>query len=143
MDLRLHIHHVIAGRGLPRAVEILLKLGADIEELDNEGRTPLALVVDLLHKSIAMVLVDNHVDASSLSLLRRNICPRGHIHKVVRAGHQILLRLLLEMCLDDKEELDSGGRTPLAVAAWRYDEEMCQLLIEKGANTVNSRYKNI
>ncbi|KAI5848411.1 ankyrin repeat-containing domain protein [Tricharina praecox] len=109
-----------------RLVRQLLKVGVDIEEIDSEGRTPLALAVYKGYDDICKLLVE----AGASIDMSRGI---GIMHKAVQVWGVKSVQQLLKVGVDIEED-DSEGRTPLALAAYKGYEHICKLLLGAGAD---------
>jgi ankyrin repeat protein len=100
--------------GYPQAAEILLDKGADIEAKNNDGQTPLLVSV--------LGTTANYVDLDAVK--------KNQWHN--RWGQ--VTRLLLKKGAD-VNAADKRGATPLFLAIFSQDVELCRELIKAGANT--------
>jgi ankyrin repeat protein len=146
---------------LRAAVKLLLEGGADLESIDEKGRTALLLASENGDEDIIRLLLEGGADIerkdeygwTPLSLAVRNrdmrimklLLEKGaNIESKVMRGWtplsfaikdacQEVIKLLLEKGAD-LEPKDQHGRTPLSLAAENGDEATIKLLVEKGAD---------
>uniref|UniRef100_A0AAY4B0I7 K Homology domain-containing protein n=1 Tax=Denticeps clupeoides TaxID=299321 RepID=A0AAY4B0I7_9TELE len=148
--------------GFLDVVKVLLKEGANIEDHNENGHTPLMEAASAGHVEVARVLLEygaginthsNEFKESALTLA----CYKGHLDMVrflLEAGadqeHKTdeMHTALMEACMDGHVEvarllLDSGAQvnmpadsfeSPLTLAACGGHVELAALLIERGAN---------
>ena len=121
------IHNAISG-GNDNVVRTLLALGADIEEVDSKGRTPLVHAAYEGREAICKLLLEKGASIDAVrdvgSTLMHNAVVKGSETVGADAAHDG----------DNIEEVDSEGRTPLAHAAYEGHQAICGLLLENGAS---------
>jgi len=79
------------------------------------------------------------INSSMAGEVKGRIDLTGHLHFAITNGGGIkVVELLLAMGADI-EELDDQGQTPLANASCQLQEDVCKILLEKGANTQSIR----
>jgi len=100
--------------------------GDNIEEVDSEGRTPLAHAAYEGHQAICGLLLENWASADAIR-------GSGITHEAVQEGKLMAVQQLLIVGADI-EEVDPKGRTPVAYAVYKCQEAICKLLLEKGAS---------
>jgi hypothetical protein len=125
------IHQAIAARDRG-AVEQMLSAGADLEEREEHGRTPLYAAsrdgqADLV---IALIAAGAQPNAPNFA----GITP---LHVAAARGHTDIVRTLVANCAEiDARDLQK--RTPLYLAAARGHREVARILVANGAD-VNAR----
>jgi len=121
--------HRAAFRGHTMIMEILLGKGAQLEAVDNEGRTPLHWAAMGGRTPAAELLISkgSQVDA-------RDNTGRTPLHEAALNGHDGVLEFLLEKGAGINTR-DNEGRTPLHFARQYAREKTAQLLTAKGAES--------
>ena len=119
--------------GTEAEVEKLLSAGANLEEADPNGRTPLRLAVMGNDLPLVKALID-----AKASLDTQDFTGETPLMSAVRHGNVKLVTLLLEKGADSnlatKGKLDKGGdTTPLHVAARYGKTDVAKLLIDRDA----------
>lgn len=115
-------------QGKKEMIELLLKMGADMEAGDNEGSNALHNAAAGGHLDILNLLLDrgtdvNGCDSQGMTALHFT-CSREHLK---------CTRFLISREADVHVK-EQSGRTPLFLAASRGSLELCRLLIDHGAN---------
>ncbi|HEU5070869.1 MAG TPA: ankyrin repeat domain-containing protein [Verrucomicrobiae bacterium] len=147
--------HVAAASGAPiEIIAKLVKLGAEVDALDECERTPLCHAAEAGHTEIVQWLLDHganvthghvgssapvycalirdHTELASLLIDRGGKCT---LHQAIACNHLARARQLLNAGADvHKEEDLPYYNTPLAMAVWRDSAEMVTLLLEFGAD---------
>ena len=122
--------HRAIDTGKAMCVSRLLECGADIEELDRQGRTPIGHATIALQEVICEILLENGACTDSLNpqILK------GCIHKAIKQGSTRSMVELLVKLGADIEELDQQGRTPLQHAGTKLQEGICEFLLDRGCH---------
>lgn len=111
------------------AVEMLLAIGVDTEEKDNDGCTALIYGAYNGHERVVQALID-----SGANIENPNQDLTTPLHTAVENGHELIVRLLLDRGATVNAK-DRSGATPLLLAASNGYERVVQLLLEGGAET--------
>jgi ankyrin repeat protein len=114
------IHNAIAA-GNDYVVRTLLTMGSDIEELNRNGETPLALALLKKRDVIAKLLLEK---GASIDLAAA---------KAAQGGNEAVIRMLLTRGVS-VEARDNQGRTLLTLAVLENREPIVKLLLESGAD---------
>ncbi|KAK0737454.1 hypothetical protein B0T21DRAFT_410905 [Apiosordaria backusii] len=128
--------HAAIEHGRGRVFEVLLARGADMEARDEAtGRTALLWAVEFGREEMARRLVEANANleatdkAGATSLLI-----------AVEKGFCRIAKMLLHKGADVERCLDGDDRTPLIIAAERFDEEMMEVLLDaENKPDVNAR----
>jgi len=133
--------HTAIDRRCKTSLDLLLEMGADVEEVDIEGRTPLVHVaqfvltstVDIAHYKpldyICRVLLDNANTETTKMMAMACVASAVSMHDLVNKGYKSILQLFSLI-----EARDLEGWTPLASAAFNHKEALCQFLVKKHCN---------
>jgi ankyrin repeat protein len=122
------IHNAISSGNL-FAVRALLSIGADIEEGDRKGQTPLLHAVRREYEEIVKLLLKKGANPNA-----RDSDGNTPLALAVLRDARAIVNLLLEKGADTKVE-DAEARTPLVLAVLQNHEAIVELLLEKGADT--------
>jgi len=140
-DLAGHFRFAI-GNNCPRVLNSLLATGVDVEKVDIEGQTPLALAAEAILNtednnyeswdSICKVLLDK---ASRANIEAMKIRPKPRAPRCIATSmHELATKdyksILLLLSLTESRDIE--GWTPLASAAFINNEALCEFLLEKG-----------
>ena len=108
-------------------VNLLIKKGAEVDVVMEDGNRALMLASQCGHNEICKLLIKNKadVDASDEGGFRALMYAAGN-------GHKKVCQLLLEKGVDIDAESITGWRS-LMYAAGNGHKEICQLLLERGA----------
>lgn len=144
--------HFAVTRKLPRMVELFLQLGADIQAVTDEGKTPLCLAAEAEDSEMVDFLLGKGATMdfrAALTLGRteraRELLDAGlsfeelswGIASASRYGHTDIVKALLERRVSVHGQSSAGwmrGATPLHHAASGGHVETARLLLEHGAD---------
>jgi len=126
------LHRIILGL-IPRKLEDALALSTiDINLGDSEGRTPLSYAAARCDAQAVKLLL--YFGADPNGRLQNDKGTMSPLHHSAKSGSVECTRILLEYHADVKYA-DSWGNTALIFAAiYGKSRELCQLLLEKGAD---------
>ena len=145
LNLRVSLLHIVADNGLSEFIQPILDLGADVNEKDFQGSTPLIGATKLLpftHKpygASTKVLYKPYLDVVT-TLIRRgadtnaidNYTMQTSLHYAAQHNWVDAIVKLIEAGAD-KEAQDNHGNRPLHIAACFGSIEAAQKLKELGA----------
>jgi ankyrin repeat protein/uncharacterized coiled-coil protein SlyX len=131
-DFKGRIHDAIDA-GNSNVVRLLLVMGADVEERDKQGLTPVARAALENREAIVKLLLKRGANFDVLNGIGSKRDLKGRIHDAIDAGNSNVVRLLLVMGAD-MEERDIQGLTPVAHAVLENRENIVKLLLQKGVN---------
>ena len=126
------LHAAAAAGDLPM-VELLLRLGADLNVSDDGGHTPLYSVANQSRARGAPDVVRSLVRAGALVDARDGVKHCTALHMAARRGNVEVAEALLE-CGAGLEVRDSLGETPLRRAVNCNKTEVARLFLERGAD---------
>lgn len=131
------LHHAVS-RCKKAMVEMLLARGANINQFNAVGETPICLAAKEGYEDIFKLLVD----AGAL------ITPTEPEHKMplsfaIERGHKNIVKLLLENGAKIDEKDQSVGTTPLLLAASVTDQSILRLILEYKTEAHANDYKII
>src|SRR6185437_10659924 len=117
-----------AFRGQTDRIIEAIAVGADVNEPDCDGDTPLMLAAAQGHASIVAVLLRNGADVSA-----HNDGGETALHLAAYGGHTEAVRALLAAgsCVNAR---DNGGSTPLICAAFGGYADVASVLLDSGAD---------
>ncbi|CAE7728119.1 ANK1 [Symbiodinium sp. CCMP2456] len=134
-----HMLSQAAADGCVETVRLLLKAGADKEELNTFGATPLYMAALCGHASVAQLLLEQR--ASPDTSTEDGSTPL----RMAAAGNSehgdLLTTQLLLQAGADKDRADDAGCTPLLMACIRGKLEVVRALVDAGAD-VNQANRN-
>ena len=117
--------HYAAEKGHNHIIDVLLAHGADIEDRDRAGWTPVYYAVVGGHRDTL-----DHLVAKGANLQHR--CPDGSTVLYVATRQPALLRHLLDLGFDPNNR-DHDGCTPLHTAALVGQQACVRILLQRGA----------
>lgn len=128
--------HLSVERGNLECVDILLKSGADPNQVTQDETTPLFLAVGSGHTDVIKLLLQHGANINGPH------CWSGwnSLHQASFQRHPEILKLLLDKGAN-KESEDDFGITPLFIAAQYGQLECLRILISYGAN-INCQAKD-
>jgi ankyrin repeat protein len=121
--------------GNENVVRLLLAMGADLEERDGEGKTPLAHAALNNQDAIVKLLWEK---GANLTALGSTINVNGRLRGAIDSGSENVVRLLLALGADLEERMGNYNMTSLLFAADKGKLAIVKLLLEKGAD-MNAR----
>ena len=138
-----------AEKGHAASVAFLLREGADVNQLDENGTTPLGYAVEKNHIKCMLLLIEAGADVNKSW---RGVTPltaasgNGHlkfVHFLIQSGADVnqsrhLCVSLLVQAGADVNETSVMGNTPLIAASGRGHFQCVEILLQAGAN-VNVR----
>ncbi len=165
-DINQELQNAIIADDLPR-VEYLIKKGADINQKDKLGYTPLVKALRNGHRRILKLLIEHGADIEEtdpngwpplhLAILDRDLEATGlllkagarrdsmnregvsAIHVAAEYGSPPILKKLIDSGFE-VDQRNEAGYTPLMIAVAKHVEENVNLLLTKGAD-VNATNK--
>ncbi|KAJ4855817.1 ankyrin repeats (3 copies) domain-containing protein [Trichoderma breve] len=129
--------HIAAEHGPSEAIELLHRLGADVDALDDFGQTPLLISIYKKKWEIAELLIKAgaNVDADE----REGYAP---LLGAVAGGSDRIVQLLLKAKVD-VDAVDEDGYSPLHLAVSQNEVNILQQLLKAGAKIdAVSEYRN-
>lgn len=129
--------HIAAEHGPSEAIELLHRLGADVDALDDFGQTPLLISIYKKKWEIAELLIKAgaNVDADE----REGYAP---LFGAVAGGSDRIVQLLLKAKVD-VDAVDEDGYSPLHLAVSQNEVNILQQLLKAGAKIdAVSEYRN-
>ncbi|XP_006881078.1 PREDICTED: ankyrin repeat and SOCS box protein 3 [Elephantulus edwardii] len=121
--------HLAASQGHWKIVQILLKAGADPNEMTLEETTPLFIAVENGQMDVLKMLLRHGANVNG----SHSMCRWNALHQAAYQENVEIIKLLLKKGVD-KECQDDFGITPLFVAAQYGKLESLTALIASGAN---------
>ena len=119
--------HVASGFvGGTESVRLLVKAGANIEALNDQGETPLALAVVSTDTAKAKFLLDNGANPNTERLIAGI--------SALSAKNASTLKLLIDRGLKIESRVSPEGHSLLAFCVMDGSEDIVNLLLENGAN---------
>jgi len=129
------IHHA-AANGFREAVQVLLEMGRDVNELDKKERTPLYHAAANGHLATARLLLEKGADIDA-----QNSVHWTPLHSAANGGHLSVINLLLEKKAAVNPHSGDFHETPLHCAIKqgcgdrsRASKNVSRLLLEKGVD---------
>ena len=125
-DLRSPLHFA-SQNGFAFSVNTFIRKGADVNELNNMGKSPLYLASEYGHYSI----VSSLLNCPTLNLtLQTNYTA---LHIASENGHPSIVKMLLRKCIDVNSK-DRYDGTAIMLAHKNSKADIVSLLLSKGAN---------
>jgi ankyrin repeat protein len=113
----------------------LLAVGADVEQRDKQGLTPLALAVLRNDERSVKLLLEKGASSNHLREIGSTRDLKGKIHTAIEAGNENVVRLLLVMGVDVEERTEDRLRhTPLLWACSTGKSAIAKILVAQGAD---------
>jgi ankyrin repeat protein len=126
------IVHTCCRSGSAECLSVLICHGIDIEDRDNDGRTPLMVTVSWAHPPCVEMLLKTGAQVDA-----RNANNLTSLHVASEWTNKIVDRLVCaSLLLDngaDVNALDGRNRTPLHIAAMQCNKDLIDLLLRRGA----------
>ena len=133
-DFKNKVLHTAVRNRLPTAAEMLLTAGANVNERDQEGRTPLSWAAEGGHQTMVKLLLETgKADVDSKD---RN--GRTPLSLAAEGGHEAVVKQLLQTGMADVGSEDYDDRTPLSFAEWRGHDAVVRLLINSNQRSDSS-----
>lgn len=123
--------HEAARKGDKAKVAELLQQGAKIDAKNARGCTPLFIAVENGDTETVEELLNHGADPAKRALLKHGNAP---LHVAAQNGFDPIIELLLAKSTNNVDVRNSGGQTPLMLAAWARHPHTVTLLIKRGAN---------
>ncbi|MHB8053933.1 MAG: ankyrin repeat domain-containing protein [Candidatus Aminicenantales bacterium] len=103
--------------------------GADVNNKDYQGSTPLYIAIALDQNKVAEYLIARGADVN-----KKNVNSWTALHCAVAKGDKYQVKLLLDMSADVNIRGGDLNPTPLILATYQGDKDMALLLISHGAD---------
>jgi ankyrin repeat protein len=113
-----------------RALELLSRDPALLEQRSDDGFPPLGYAIFFRHPPLARTLIERGADVSAVAENAQRIAP---VHAAASVGDVETMRLLLDRGADPNAR-QHGGFTPIHAAAGNGDVAMAELLLQRGAD---------
>ncbi|KAL6819003.1 ankyrin repeat-containing domain protein [Trichoderma camerunense] len=120
--------HIAAEHGPSEAIELLRKLGANVNALDDFGQTPLLISIYKKKWDIAELLIKGGADVDADK--REGYAP---LLGAVAGGSDRIVQLLLKAKVD-VDAVDEDGYSSLHLAVSQHELNILQQLLKAGAN---------
>mmetsp|Transcript_19113 Transcript_19113/g.30907 ORF Transcript_19113/g.30907 Transcript_19113/m.30907 type:complete len:257 (-) Transcript_19113:445-1215(-) len=127
------LHHA-AEEGDDLAITALISMGADVNEADSEGQTPLMTAASWGHAASCRLLAK----VSGTDIDRKDDGGDTALHEAARADELEALVALLDLGAD-VDPRNKLGATPLIVASHAGHKAICKALIHAGAAVTGER----
>lgn len=105
-----YLMHYAALRGETKSIEMMLKLGADVNARDVQGKTPLHDACIKGHSETVRLLLDHGANIGARD--KNGVTP---LHDAALGGAPVVVKLLLDRKADAQAR-DADGQTPLDYA---------------------------
>jgi hypothetical protein len=125
--------HKATKRGLTTFVAELIKYGAVPDHADMDGVTPVMIAVQFGNAELVAVFISLGERVNFANVTRDGATL---LHTGAYYGHEEIIRTLLTIKPVSSliEAIDTNGRTPLQIAAFRSSRDICALLVSAGAD---------
>jgi ankyrin repeat protein/truncated hemoglobin YjbI len=134
--------HEVAGNGSLAIMELLLRLGADPNTVDQAERTPLYYVGNECNRESGSDIVRMLVQAGADVDAQENLKHCTALHMAARRGNIRVAEALLD-CKANIEARDKLGDTPLRRAVNCGKTEIAAFLLSRGANVHSKGNKGL
>jgi ankyrin repeat protein len=125
------LHTAAATAGQDITLKMLVVMGADVRQLDNDGFTPLHTAAAADHAKAVQILVEHGADVHAKGGPRSST----PLHLAATEGNVASMRQLLKMGVCAAiDEPNKAGSTALHLACWRGKLGAVQLLLDMGAD---------
>jgi ankyrin repeat protein len=128
--------HTASRHGDVELAQVLLEHGAEIDALDNEGKTSICLASEIGHVELVQFLLKQGADAEA----QDDVIDRSPLETAVLYGCMEVARVLLEHGVDANAQ-NKRGHTPLFMASEWGNPAAARLLLSYGAD-VKARCKD-
>ncbi|MBN1798262.1 MAG: ankyrin repeat domain-containing protein [Spirochaetales bacterium] len=121
--------------GQLESVRALLKHNVDLELKDEYNSTALCIACKRGYAAIAKLLIEHNADANITDKYNKTLLDNALLHGYKK------ISLLLAAAIKEFDKPGYLGLTPLMYAAWKGFLDVCEVLIQRGAN-INLQDKN-
>lgn len=109
----------------------LITAGADVNSVDKQGRTSLIAASYMGHYEIVEILLENGAEVNHLDIDGRSaLCVAALCGS---SGYSRVISILLDYHANADQQ-DNDGMSSLLVSAFEGNAEVCELLLENGAD---------
>jgi ankyrin repeat protein len=123
--------HVAAEAGALKSLRVLGKAGADLNVVDQKGRTPLSVAIGMHFSTTVKALVDLGVNVNVEGAVEAE-APMPPLILAMRRGYSDIVTTLLD-AKANMDQIASDGSTPLTAGAANGHAESVKFLLAHGA----------